>query len=311
MDKAVTYIILLNHHGLEDTIECVRSLQKLASKAYKIVIVDNSNGENDWNRLIDFASVSSQSFIDFYEGKTPEYQQQSLVLIKALANKGFAQGNNLGLQFAIQQTDAHYFWILNNDTVVDSKSLSSLISYHSKHPETILGSKLVYYNAPDQIQAVGGAFDEKLYICTHIGEGFPKNTPKTKFSTIDYPVGASMFVNRKFVEETGFLNEEFFLYFEELDWVKRGSVKGYQPDWCEDSIVYHKEGKSIGSSYKHEKSLFSETTLFKSRKKFIEKYYSLNFKFYFSSLLLITNRLRKGKFRVARELIKITFNDVK
>ena len=311
MNKAVTYIILLNYHGLDDTIECVQSLQKLSAKDYRMVIVDNSNGEENWNSLIAFAKASSLSFIDFYEGKVPDYQQQSLVLIKALANKGFAQGNNLGLHFALQQSDAHYFWILNNDTTVDSESLSALISYQSKHPKTILGSKLIYYNAPDQIQAVGGAFDEKLYICTHIGEGFPKNTPKNTFPRINYPIGASIFVNRNFLEDIGYLNEAFFLYFEELDWVIRGANKGYYPDWCEESIVYHKEGKAIGSSYKQEKSLFSETALFKSRKKFIEKYYSLNFKFYFSSLLLIANRLRRGKFKVAQELIKITFNDVK
>jgi len=311
MNKAITYIILLNHHGLNDTVECVQSLQKLASNTYKIVIVDNSNGEEDWNGLITFAQEASFDFTSFYEGTSPDYQQQSLVLIKALDNKGFAHGNNLGLRFALRQNDAHYFWILNNDTVVDSESLTALVHYHRQHPKTILGSKLVYYDAPEQIQAVGGAFDEKLYVCTHVGEGFPKDTPKTQLKSIDYPIGASMFVNRKFVEETGFLNEDFFLYFEELDWVKRGLAQGYRPDWCEESIVYHKEGTSIGSSYKKGKSLFSETALFKSRKKFIEKYYSLNFKFYFSSLLLIANRVRKGKFKVAKELIKITFNDVK
>src|SRR5690554_3016260 len=162
MNKAITYIILLNHHGLNDTVECVQSLQKLASNTYKIVIVDNSNGEEDWNGLITFAQEASFDFTSFYEGTSPDYQQQSLVLIKALDNKGFAHGNNLGLRFALRQNDAHHFWILNNDTVVASESLTALVHYHRQHPKTILGSKLVYYDAPEQIQAVGGAFDEKI-----------------------------------------------------------------------------------------------------------------------------------------------------
>lgn len=306
-----TYIILLNHHGISDTAKCIQSLLTLSSDNYRIVVVDNSQSEEEWNRLLDFARSQSLNYISFNQGNDRNYQQQKVVFIKALENKGFAHGNNLGLKFAMSQIDAGYFWLLNNDTVVRPDSLTELVKYHSKHPETILGSKLLYYHCPDKIQAVGGFFNKNLYICTHIGEGLLKDTPKEHLKKIDYPLGASMFVSRDFIDHVGFLSEDFFLYYEELDWCERGIDEKFVPDWCETSIVYHKEGKSIGSSYKNEKSFFSEMQLFKSRKKFIKKYYSLDFKFYFSSLLLIANRIRKGRFKLALEWIKITFNDVK
>ena len=306
-----TYIILLNYHGISDTTECIQSLLNLSTNNYRIVVVDNSQNNEEWKKLLDFARSESLDYISFNQENDRNYQQQKVVFIKAQENKGFAHGNNLGLKFAMSQEDAWYFWLLNNDTVVRPDSLTELVTYHSQHPETILGSKLLYYHCPDKIQAVGGSFNKNLYISTHIGEGKKYDVLKKDLPKIDYPIGASMFVSRDFIDHVGFLSEDFFLYYEELDWCERGIDEKFVPDWCETSIVYHKEGKSIGSSYKNKKSFFSEVQLFKSRKKFVEKYYSLSFKFYFSSLLLILNRLRKGQFTLANQLIKITFNDVK
>lgn len=306
-----TYIILLNYNGLKDTCECIMSLQKLTvEEEYAIVVVDNSSNPDEFEQLKAFAEVQLLNFIDFREGQSVSYNGEPLVLIKAIQNKGFAHGNNLGLKFGLSQKGTS-FWILNNDTVVHPQSLSELLKYHRKNPAVLLGSKLLYFHDRDTIQAVGGVFREKFYICEHIGEGLSKNTMKRDLEPIDYPVGASMFVSDVFLHEVGLLNETFFLYYEELDWVYRARKKGFAVDWCETSIVYHKEGASIGSSYRKEKSFFSEMQLFRSRKIFIEKYYSLNFKFYFSSLLLIANRFRKGKFKLAKELLKMTFHDIK
>jgi len=306
-----TYIILLNYNGLNDTCECIMSLRELAvAEDYTVVVVDNSPDPGQFEQLKGFALEQRLDFIGFQEGQSVVYANEPLVLIKALKNKGFAHGNNLGLKFGLEQNGA-YFWILNNDTTVQPDSLSELINCHRKNPKVLLGSKLLYFHNKNTIQAVGGVFRKSLYICEHVGEGVSKNTAKADFEPIDYPIGASMFVSRAFLDEVGLLDETFFLYYEELDWVYRAGKKGYRADWCETSIVYHKEGASIGSSYRKEKSFFSEIQLFKSRKKFIEKYYSLNFRFYFSSLLLVANRFRKGKFKLAGELLKMTFHDIK
>lgn len=309
--KNTTYIILLNHNGSSDTCECILSLQKMNATDFKIIVVDNSSNPDEFTKLIQFVKNQQIPFASFLQNEDKEINNEQIILIKAKENKGFAHGNNIALRFGMMQNNAAYFWILNNDTTVNAEALSELISYHNQHPKTILGSKLLYFYNNDMIQAVGGSFNQIFYISKHVGEGKRKNVLKKDLPSIDYPHGASMFVSRLLVEEVGLLNEDFFLYYEELDWVYRAKSKGYKPDWCEKSIVYHKEGATIGSSYKKKKSIFSETQLFISRKKFIKKYYSLGFKFYFSSLLLIVNRLRKGQFTLTKKLIKITFNDVK
>jgi len=309
--KKNTYISLLNHNGSNDTCDCILSLQKMTATDFKIIVVDNSSDIKQFDTICEFVKNQQISFVSFFQNEDKEINNEQIILIKAKENKGFAHGNNIALQFGLKQNDAAYFWILNNDTTVDPEALNELKSYHNQHAKTILGSKLLYFYNNETIQAVGGSFNQTFYISEHVGEGKNKNVLKKDLPSIDYPHGASMFVSRLFVEEIGLLNEDFFLYYEELDWVYRAKSKGYKPDWCEKSIVYHKEGATIGSSYKKKKSIFSETQLFISRKKFIKKYYSLSFKFYFSSLLLIVNRLRKGQFALANQLIKITFNDVK
>ena len=306
-----TYIILLNHNGSKDTCECMASLIQLHATNFKIIVVDNSIDTNEFEVLRDFIKSTQIPYTSFYQDEDKELDSEQIILIKANENRGFAHGNNIALKFAIKQNNAAYFWILNNDTIVNDLSLNELVAYHKKHPKTILGSKLLYFDNSSVIQAVGGSFNQTFYVCKHIGEGSDKDSLKDSFAKIDYPIGASMFVSKQFIDEVGLLNEDFFLYYEELDWVYRAKVFGYAPDWCETSIVYHKEGATIGSSYKKKKSIFSEMQLFISRKKFIEKYYSLGFKFYFSSLLLILNRLRKGQLNLVKELTKITFNDIK
>lgn len=309
--KNSVYIILLNYHGFNDTIECINSLMKLEQVDFRIVIVDNSETVDDFNKLISFAKQQSCTSISFNNDECIKYKNEKLILIRSNTNKGFAHGNNIGIRFSMQQANCKFLWILNNDTVVLPDSLANLVIKHNENPKVLLGSKLVYYYHKNTLQAVGGRFNETLYIPEHVGEGLPVTTLKATLPKIHYPLGAAMFVDRKFIDEVGLLNEAYFLYYEELDWVYRARSYGYLVDWCENSVVYHKEGASIGSSYSNEKSDFSEEHLFKSRQLFIKTHFGLNSKFYLTTFLLIANRFRKGKFKLAKKLIKNTYNDIK
>ncbi|MDR7369794.1 GT2 family glycosyltransferase [Flavobacterium aquidurense] len=238
--------------------------------------------------------------------------QNQFIFVKAQQNNGFAAGNNIALNAILKVSGFDYYvWLLNNDTVVEKESLKNQISYLLKQQNErigILGSKLIYYFEQDKIQAIGGKFNETFYISTHIGEQESIIKSKEEFPEIDYVIGASMIVRNQFLKEVGTLSEDFFLYYEELDWAKRAKKHNWNIDWCQDSIIFHKVGASIGSSYKSkQKSFFSEINIFQSRKIFVKKYYKLSSRFYLSSFLLILNRVRKGKLKLGLELLKITF----
>lgn len=308
------YIVILNYRRTPDTIECLESLLGINYSNYQVLVIDNSEIDSPFHALLDWASLKKIEFDQTDEKRLNlSENQKKIVFIKSEKNKGFASGNNIGLRAILdaQKVDS-YIWLLNNDTIVDKDSLKEQILYlmlnqHSKIG--ILGSKLIYYFKRDNLQAIGGRFNKKFFISEHIGEGESTTKSKSEFEKIDYVIGASMFVKYKFLKDVGILNEDFFLYYEELDWAYRAQEKGWFLDWCPDSLVFHKEGASIGSSYDSKKrSFFSEVQIFKSRKIFVKKHYRLKLRFYISSLLLILNRVRKGKFKLGVELLKITFN---
>lgn len=324
------FIVLLNYNGSLDTIECLESLLKLNYENHQIIIVDNSETLVPFENLTSWAqgdfTVKDTNFenlvfplvqkpVDFCKTTEDEFLEKKLnhkiVFVKANQNNGFAAGNNIALRYGLKfGTQDSFIWLLNNDTVVDKEALNAQVSYLSKTINKeigILGSKLVYYHKPEKIQAVGGNFNKRFYIPSHICEGESIVSQRNNCIKIDYVIGASMLVSLKFIKEVGILCEDFFLYYEELDWTYRAKDKDWDVDWCSESIVYHKEGASIGSSYdSKKKSFFSEIMIFKSRKLFVKKYFKLGFNFYFSSLALILNRIRKGKIRLGLELLKIT-----
>lgn len=301
MSKVV--IIILSYKNNVDTIECVQSLLNLNYHDFQILVIDNSETSDYYNQLeielkkIDnsLIAIKEDQFESIYEGK--------IILVKANYNRGFSAGNNVGLKYLHKLNFDGFVWLLNNDTTVDNASLSELIKFHNRHQNIgLIGNRILDFYQPNLLQSLGGKFNEQFYLSTHLGAN--KNHDYTSENQIDYIIGASMFFPMSFVNIVGFLSEDYFLYYEELDWVYRGKKFNYKVDICSTSLVYHKEGKSIGSSFSGKKSEFSELELFKSRKIFISKYYTLGYRYYFSTSLLILNRFRKGKFSLSWKLLK-------
>jgi GT2 family glycosyltransferase len=328
--KKKVYIVLLNYNGFLDTMECLESVLNLNYENFQIIVIDNSETETPIENLSNWALGNfivketafenlifplAQKPVNFCKTIENEFLSKELnhkiVFVKANQNKGFAAGNNIALKYILKFGGQESFiWLLNNDTVVDKEALIAQILFLSKSKNKdigILGSTLIYYDKPDKIQGIGGMFNKRFYISSHIYEGEYIDSQSNTDVKIDYVIGASMFVPVKFVKNVGVMCEDFFLYYEELDWTYRANKKGWDIGYCPESIVYHKEGTSIGSSYdSKKKSFFSEVTIFKSRKLFVKKYFKLGFNFYFSCFALILNRVRKGKIRLAIALVKIT-----
>ena len=121
---------------------------------------------------------------------------------------------------------------------------------------------------------------------------------------IDYPIGASLFLNKKFIKEVGLLDERFFIYFEEIDICDRGRKKGYTPDICIDSILYHKEASTIDSVT--ENSVFGDFYAMRNRILYAKKHGKIRtILAYFSVLLALINRLKRKEFKKAKNILRI------
>ena len=195
-----------------------------------------------------------------------------LTLIETGANLGFAGGNNVGLRYIQARGEFSLVWLLNNDTVVRPDALSHLVQRMRARPDAgICGSTLAYYDHPECVQALGGAsFDFRRGIARHLGVGDKIETQRdvdTIERALDYVVGASMLVSTKFLVDIGLMSEEYFLYYEEIDWATRAQGR-FGLAWAPDSVVYHKEGASIGSSHRARPSATSLRYLYRNRLRF-------------------------------------------
>lgn len=287
------YIIILNWNGLEDTIECLDSLKDLKYSNFDVIVVDNASTDN-----------SVREIRKKYPG---------VIILESDKNLGYAGGNNLGLKYALNR-NADFVWLLNNDTVVREDALSHLIKKMTENTSIgICGSRLIYYHNPDTIQALGGGrYNRCLGVTTHVGSDESadlKWEEREIEQKLDYIVGASMMVSRNFIEEVGLLSEDYFLYYEELDWATRGKEK-FNLGFASDSIVYHKEGASTQGNNQqlNSKSRLSDYYQIKNRIKFTLKFYPYKLPFVYLSLFVsLINRGRRGQWDRIPMILKLLF----
>lgn len=298
-------IVIVNYNGSRDTIACVKSLLLSTYEQYRIIIVDNaSNVENLSllkNGLNEYRLVSQGSNIYYYLNR-------KIILLISSYNGGFAVANNIGAKYVIDNfCELDNIWFLNNDTIVKSDTLKLLADYlNSSDPKLgILGNKLLFLDNPKKIQAIGGTYNKIFARCNHVGayeidEGQYENCKKK----IDYVVGASMFVKKSFIMDVGFMSEDYFLYFEELDWIIRGKYRGWYFDCLLDAIVFHKEGGST-KVLQNRISEIADVCQLRNRILFTKRFFPL---FLISvlpaCLMTIASRFFKGDILRSRILLK-------
>lgn len=269
----MVYIILVNWNGWRDTIECLESVLRLQYQDFRVIVCDNASTDHSLDRIAQWAGGElaaecsnpklrqhiSPVFpkpVSYFRFSADEKisivnRPERLFLIQTGANLGFAGANNIGLQLALEDSEMEYAWLLNNDTVVDSGALSLLVERMRQRPEAgMCGPTIFFYSTPETIQYQAGAeFNRWLVRVRPIGRGrshadaLPTDVVERK---LQYVTGASMLVGRKFLEQVGPMNEDYFLYFEEIDWATR-ALGRFTLAYSPNAHVYHKESATIGS----------------------------------------------------------------
>ncbi|HBQ68096.1 MAG TPA: glycosyltransferase family 2 protein [Leclercia adecarboxylata] len=252
----MVYVIVLNWNGAKDTCLCVNSLLQMNYDKFRIVIVDNKSTDDSYttikNEVINKVSDNSQATIITSEdiNKHKVKPDEKIIYIQSDYNRGYAGGNNLGVKFALNQDDADYVWVLNNDTEVDANALQYLVDKCNQDSNIgICGSRLVYFDDRETQQGLGGLHNK--WLCTTkqygIGESaHAKYNDEIVAQQIDYVIGAAMFFTKECLNKIGLMYEDYFLYYEELDICLRARKANFKLGICSDSIVYHKEGASTG-----------------------------------------------------------------
>ncbi len=269
-------IVIVNWNCWEDTARCISACGHLTDYSGAVIVVDNGSTDNSVLRLQKWASglfeVPSTAvtadiaclenrgseplkFVGLFDEETLSCQikRDGLVsrgwyLVKAGTNAGFSGGNNIGLRLAMHDSDCALFWCLNADAIVRADAWTTLASACALRTEPcVSGSVLLNYDRPDSIQTIGSDFSRSTLFVSYRYENEPiavlNKLPERM--TVGYPIGASLLINRQFIEQHGYFDERYFLYYEEPDLVRRLAISE-QSFICTRSLVYHKGGRTTG-----------------------------------------------------------------
>ncbi|MBN1977708.1 MAG: glycosyltransferase family 2 protein [Anaerolineae bacterium] len=217
--------------------------------------------------LTDLASTELETEVwvvdnDSSDG-TPEMVAEAFPnvhLVASRENLGFVRGNNLALNEILDRETppVDYFWLLNPDTEVQSGATAALIAALEANPKAgIVGPKLLYadgslqhpaFRFPGLVQLLFELFPlpARLYD-TRLNGRYPRRLYEgTKPFPIDHPLGASMLVRAEAIADVGLMDEDFFMYCEEIDWCWRMREKGWRALCAPAAHVIHHAGQSSG-----------------------------------------------------------------
>jgi GT2 family glycosyltransferase len=177
----------------------------------------------------------------------PQWEQKypRVRFIRSESNLGFAGGNNLGIKVAT----GDYLFLANNDTEFTEGLLEQLVGTLDIHPTAgMVSPKIRYYHHPKVLQYAG--FTPMNYYTARnscIGQ-FETDEGQYDHYTGEtgYVHGAAMMVRREAIEKAGLMPENYFLYYEEMDWCERIRRAGYTIRVNMQALIYHKESVSVG-----------------------------------------------------------------
>ncbi len=268
-------IIILNWNGWADTVECLESVYQINYPNYHVVVVDNHSSDDSIEKINDYALGKLEIKSNFFKYdptnkpiETIQYNRvnweikensntnKQLILIKNEINYGFAEGNNIGIKFALNNYNTDYILLLNNDSVVDEDFLRTLVQEGEKNNKIgLLGPKMYYYDNPNVIWCIGGKIDWKLARGLHVGINEKDKGQYNIKQAFEYINGSSLLVKKEVFDKVGLLDKRFFLYFEETDLALRASENGYESLYVPNAKIWHKVSKA-GGGIKKEVGLY-------------------------------------------------------
>jgi GT2 family glycosyltransferase len=218
-------IVTVNFNNMAVTADLLISLKKNSYKNLEVIVVDNASKESP-----------REAILKIY----PE-----VIFIQSEENLGFAGGNNLG----IKRAKGELIFLVNNDTEIPDGCIEGLVDVFHTHPDAgAVSPKFHFFYTPGIIEYAGRG---KVNILTGrnftIGRDEKDTGQYNEVVETYYAHGGGMMVPRYVIEKAGLLPEEYFLYYEELDWCERIKDQGFKIYCQQKSLILHKESSTTGN----------------------------------------------------------------
>ncbi len=211
-------IIVLNYNGQECLDTCLFSLDQASYPNKEIIVVDN--GSNDDSA---FRAQKKYPHFLFLFNKT---------------NEGFAKGMNKGIKQALF-SGSDFIVLFNYDATIEAFSIERVIDQMLKNKNNGLASPLIYDSTKKNIWFGKGKINFLRMRTEHL---LPSSFELCEESyQSDFLTGCSLFISRQVIEKIGFLDEDFFLYYEDADYSLRARKSGFMCIVVPSAFVYHRE----------------------------------------------------------------------
>lgn len=250
-------IVILNWNGYKDTIECLQSIINSCYDDYFIVIGDNGSIDESLKKIEEFCSKLPIKFIRTNSAiyRDSAIEKKQIILLELMENHGFAKGNNLVIKHASYYKPDYYF-LLNNDTIIDKYCLTKLTSflndYRTYH---VITPRINYYYEKNRIWSCGG----------HLLWGFRKDfysgkviqNMNRKILNISFITGCALFFTPNILKDGKVFTEDFFFGEEDFEFSIRMKKQKINMACIFDAVVFHKvsasqsEFKNLNSIYIH------------------------------------------------------------
>ncbi|RBN50829.1 glycosyltransferase family 2 protein [Flavobacterium psychrolimnae] len=270
-------IIIVNYRGWKALDECLESIDSISSKtfSFEVIIVDNFSND----------------------GQFPVFKQKysKFTLIENTGNNGFSNGCNFGAAIAT----GNHFLFLNPDTKLTLGALETLLQTAVSHPEIGILSCLqinennVFYKQNNLFPALGRFFG----ISRAIFRKLNKAKLEKRFNTTtdlfypDWVTGAVIFISRNWFDKIKGWNEDYWLYFEDVDLCKKVSDLGGKVAVTRKATIFHQHGGASRLNVKTK--ALTKTEVIISKHVYISNQFSTGIQIYLQSLLIIGVLLEK------------------
>lgn len=285
MTECLCTIVVVSYNVRELLARCLASV---TGKGHEVIVVDNASVDGS-------AGMVRERF--------PE-----MCLLENAENRGFAAANNQ----AFAQAHGRYVLMLNPDAEAKPGAVETLLAFMDEHPRVgACGGKLLYGDGSLQHSAFYFPTLAQVFL-----DFFPLNRrltdsrlngryPREWYARgepfqVDHPLGADLMVRRETAEQVGWLDDQFFIYCEEIDWCVRIRRAGWEI-WCvpQAEIVHHE----AQSTRQFRDKMFVE--LWRARARLFRKHYAPWFRFAARQVVRagLWNEARKARAEARRGLV--------
>lgn len=224
-------VVVLSYNTKKILKNCLDAIfQNTQGITYEVIVIDNASTDGS--------------------GQMVQKEFPQVILIANKENLGFARGNNQGLN----QASGKLVLLLNSDTVVKPGALEKMVKFMDQHPEAgTIGPKLL--NEDGSLQASVGKFPSLPVVLVmlfkeHFGGSQLVRRSYDQTRSVDWVMGAALMVRKEILDKTGLMDEEIFMYYDEVEWCYRIKKAGFQIYFYPEAEITHLWQKSSATGRK-------------------------------------------------------------